>query len=79
MLWTYSEAWLWLNERYYMHELSWAEQDTMVQNLLKMSHRPWCRTHMTSAPNYSSECTCDGKYPESHVEVLTWETEGGRL
>ena len=61
-LWTPEEAWEYLNKwHYYMDEMEPYHQGHAVNELMKMTHRPWCRTHMASiAPNYGADCTCDG-------------------
>lgn len=60
-LWTYDEAWEFLNTRYHLKEMKDDVVEEMVRNLMAMKHRPWCRTHMADLmPNYGSECTCDG-------------------
>lgn len=61
-LWTRDEAYAYLNERFRMEEASPEEAEAMISRLMAMKHRPWCRRHLRGiAPEYGSECTCDGE------------------
>ncbi len=61
-LWTFDEAWEFLDTKFYMDEMEPYAQATAINDLMSMAHRPHCRKNLESImPNYGSDCTCDAK------------------
>lgn len=52
-------AYRYLDQHYYMDDQPEEVNAKLIDDLVDMNHKPWCRTHMAAiAPNYGSDCTC---------------------